>query len=75
MAKGDLDGQAIWKLVLKAIDELLANERPSPVRQPRTHLSSVEPLPPFDLEPRAIVGGEVVQHHRAIRAHHLRSTA
>ena len=28
MAKGDLDGQAIWKLILKAIDELLANERP-----------------------------------------------
>jgi hypothetical protein len=28
MAKGDLDGQAIWKLVLKAIDELLANKRP-----------------------------------------------
>ena len=28
MEKGDLDGQAIWKLILKAIDELLANERP-----------------------------------------------
>ena len=28
MANGDLDGQAIWKSVLKAIDELLANERP-----------------------------------------------
>jgi hypothetical protein len=28
MAKGELDGQAIWKLILKAIDELLANERP-----------------------------------------------
>ena len=28
MAMGDLDGQAIWKLILKAIDELLANERP-----------------------------------------------
>ena len=28
MAKGDLDGQAIWKLILKAIDELPANERP-----------------------------------------------
>ncbi len=28
MVKGDLDGQAIWKLILKAIDELLANERP-----------------------------------------------
>ena len=28
MAKGDLDGQAIWKLILKAIEELLANERP-----------------------------------------------
>ena len=27
MAKGELDGQAIWKLILKAIDELLANER------------------------------------------------
>ena len=28
MAEGDLDGQAMWKLTLKAIDELLANERP-----------------------------------------------
>ena len=28
MVKGDLDGQAIWKLILKAIDELLAIERP-----------------------------------------------
>ena len=28
MAKGDLDGQAIWRLILKAIDELLAIERP-----------------------------------------------
>ena len=28
MMKGDLDGQVIWKLILKAIDELLANERP-----------------------------------------------
>ena len=27
MAKGELDGQAIWKLILKVIDELLANER------------------------------------------------
>ena len=27
MARGDLDGQSIWKLILKAIDELLANER------------------------------------------------
>ena len=28
MAEGDLGGQAIWKLIPKAIDELLANERP-----------------------------------------------
>ena len=28
MARGDLDGQAVWKLILRAIDELLANERP-----------------------------------------------
>ena len=28
MVKGDLDGQAICKLILKAIDELLAIERP-----------------------------------------------
>lgn len=28
LARGDLDGQAIWKLILKAIDELLAIERP-----------------------------------------------
>ena len=28
LARGDLDGQAIWKLILKAIDELPANERP-----------------------------------------------
>ena len=28
MARGDLDGQAIWKLILKAIDELLATDRP-----------------------------------------------
>jgi hypothetical protein len=28
MARGDLAGQAMWKLILKAIDELLANEWP-----------------------------------------------
>ena len=28
LARGDLDGQGIWKLILKAIDELLANEGP-----------------------------------------------
>ena len=28
MAMGDLDDQAIWKLILKAIDELLAKDRP-----------------------------------------------
>ena len=27
-AAGDLDGQAIWKLIFKAIDELLVSERP-----------------------------------------------
>jgi hypothetical protein len=31
-ALGDLDGQAIWKLILKTIDELLANERPEDAR-------------------------------------------
>ena len=28
MARGDLDGQAIWKLIPKAIEELLAKDRP-----------------------------------------------
>jgi hypothetical protein len=28
MAKGDLDGFAVWRLILKAVDELEANERP-----------------------------------------------
>ena len=25
---GDIDGQAVWKRVLKAVDELLSDERP-----------------------------------------------
>ena len=29
MAKGDLDGFAVWRLILKAVDELQAGERPS----------------------------------------------
>jgi len=28
LEKGDLDGQAVWKRILKAIDELLTEERP-----------------------------------------------
>ena len=28
MAKGDLDGFAVWKLIMKAVDELEAKERP-----------------------------------------------
>ena len=28
LEKGDLDGQAAWKRILKAVDELLAEERP-----------------------------------------------
>ena len=27
LTKGDLDGQAVWKHILKAIDELLSEER------------------------------------------------
>lgn len=29
MAAGDMDGQAVWKRVLAAIDELLPEDRPS----------------------------------------------
>ena len=28
MDKGDLDGYAVWKLIMKAVDELEAKERP-----------------------------------------------
>ena len=28
LEKGDLDAQAVWKRILKAIDELLTEERP-----------------------------------------------
>ncbi len=28
LERGDLDGQAVWRRILKAIDELLASERP-----------------------------------------------
>ena len=28
LAKGDLDGQATWKRILQAVDELLAENRP-----------------------------------------------
>ena len=28
MEKGDLDGYAVWKLIMKAVDELEAKERP-----------------------------------------------
>lgn len=29
LAKGDLDGQAVWKRILNAVDKLLANEVPA----------------------------------------------
>ena len=29
MAKGDLDGFAVWRLILKAVDELLSGEQPN----------------------------------------------
>ncbi len=28
MAKGDLDGFAVWRLIMKAVDELETRERP-----------------------------------------------
>ncbi len=28
MEKGDLDGYAVWKLIMRAVDELEAKERP-----------------------------------------------
>ena len=28
MAKGDLDGFAVWRLIIKAVDELLSVEQP-----------------------------------------------
>jgi len=28
LAAGDLDGQAVWKRILAAVDELLSGERP-----------------------------------------------
>ena len=29
MEKGDLDGFAVWKLIIKAVDELLSAEQPN----------------------------------------------
>ena len=29
MAKGDLDGFAVWRLILKAVNELLSGEQPN----------------------------------------------
>ena len=29
LERGDLDGQAVWKRIMRAIDELLAKERPT----------------------------------------------
>ena len=75
MAKDDLDGQAVWKLILKAIDELLANERPEDAGLHRTRLGRSQATNPVVQRPllsgrRAFVVGGCTSAFDAVDGSH-----